>query len=152
MGLGLGDIMKRIIGILAVGLLASAAFGGDLQKQTRTVTATATNKATAVTASFSGIRGKILEIRVDLATATTGTVVVAVNPELSTMADITLYTGTAITSDVVNRTTFPVDQPDGTDRAAFVPFVSIGDEITATVSNFDATSKVVNVEIIYSKQ
>ena len=145
----------RKMGIIAVGLLIAAlsAYAGDVSREILTLTATSTNKATAVTASSTKIRGEILDIYVDLATATTGTVSVVVDPELSTMANITLLSVTN-TADGVYRPRFDVTDAAGAALTSDepVPFLAIGDTITATGSNFDATSKVVKVVIKYKKQ
>ena len=99
------------------------------------------------------MRGEIVEIQIDMVTATTATVVVATSSELSTMTGETLYTGTAITADAVLRP--GVDMTDGTGGALTsdppVNKVVVGDSITITVSDFDAVNKVVKAIIKYKK-
>jgi hypothetical protein len=146
---------KLLISLAVIVFAASSAFAGDNEyyREIVTVTATSTNAATAVVGTVDNIRGEIAEIQIDLATATTATVVVAVSPEVSTMTGETLYTGTGITSDVTLRP--GVDLTDGSGSALTsddpVRKVIIGDSITVTVSDFDAVSKVVKAIIKWKK-
>jgi len=146
--------MKRIL-ILAGILIAYPlfVFGGDVGREILTVTS-GTNAATAVSDSVSTIRGKILEIYIDMATATTGTVTVAIDPELTTMADIVLLTKGTNTADVIARPRF-----DSTDTAGTAltddppnPFVCIGDVVKLTGSSFNSTGVVIKAVIKYEKQ
>jgi hypothetical protein len=146
---------NMLISLAVVALAASSALAGSYEydREMVTITATSTNAATAVVGTIDNIRGEIAEIQIDLATATTATVVVATSPELSTMTGETLYTGTAITADATLRPLF-----DGTDATGSaltnddpVRTVMCGDSITITVSDFDAVSKVVKAIIKYKK-
>jgi hypothetical protein len=149
-------IMREMLIVLAVAaLVANSALAESyvFDREIITVTATATNADTAVVGTITGIRGAIEEIMIDLDTATTATVVVAVSPELSTMTGYNLYAGTDITSDIISR--IRVDGNDSTGSALtsddpWRPVVA-GDTITVTVSDFDATNKVVNAVIKYRK-
>jgi len=146
---------KLLISLAVIAFAASSAFAGDNEyyRKIVTITATSTNAATAVVGTVDNIRGEIAEIQIDLATATTATVVVATSPEVSTMTGETLYTGTGITSDVTLRPA--VDLTDGTGSALTgddpVRKVIIGDSITVTVSDFDAVDKVVKAIIKWKK-
>jgi len=142
--------------VLAVAaLVASSAYAGSYEydREIVTITATSTNAATAVVGTIDNIRGEIAEIQIDLATATTATVVIATSPELSTMTGETLYTGTAITSDATLRPAFDLTDGTGSALTSDTPVrkVMCGDSITVTVSDFDATNKVVKAIIKYKK-
>jgi len=149
-------MQKMLIGLAVVALAASSAMAGSYEYDRTdiiTITATSTNAATSVVGTFSDLRGEIAEIQIDLATATTATVVIATSPEISTMTGETLYTGTAITADATLRPLF-----DGTDATGGalssdgpVRKVMCGDSITITVSDFDSTNKVVKAIIKYKK-
>jgi hypothetical protein len=144
-----------LIGLAVVTLAVSSAFAGSYEydREIVTITASATNAATAIVGTIDNIRGEIVEIQIDLVTATTATVVVAVSPELSTMTGETLYTGTGITADATLRP--GVDMTDATGSALTsdppVNKVVVGDSITITVSDFDAVDKVVKAIIKYKK-
>ena len=146
---------KMLIVLAVVALAASSAFsaGTDYSREIVTITATSTNAATAVVGTETDVRGEIAEIMIDLVTATTATVVVAVSPELSTMTGYTLYTGTAITADVILRP--GVDMTDGTGGALTndppVRPIVLGDSITVTCSDFDSANKVVKAVIKYKR-
>jgi len=148
--------MRKMLIVLAVAaFVASSAFAGsyDFDREKVTVTATSTNAATAVVGTITKVRGEIREIYIDLATATTGTVVVAVVPEDATMTGYNLYAGTNITADVILRP--GLDMTDGLGAALSsdppVLPVLVGDSITVTVSNFDATNKTVKTTVKYKK-
>ena len=147
--------MRNMLIVLAVvAFIASSAYAGSYEydREIVTVTATATNAATAVTETNTKVRGEIQEIFIDLATATTATVVIAVSPEVSTMTGYNLFSG-GVSADTRLRPRF-----DGTDAAGAAltsddpwPAVIVGDTITVTASGFDSTNKVVKVIIKYKK-
>ena len=148
--------MRNMLIVLAVVALAASsavAGGSEYKREIVTVTATSTNAATAVVGTETDVRGEIAEIQIDLVTATTATVVVAVSPEISTMTGYTLYTGTGITSDVILRP--GVDMTDATGGSLTndppVRPIVLGDSITVTCSDFDSTNKVVKAVIKYKK-
>jgi hypothetical protein len=144
-----------LISLAVVALAASSAVAGDNEyyRKIVTITATSTNAATAVVGTVDNIRGEIAEIQVDLATATTATVVIATSPEVSTMTGETLYTGTAITSDVTLRPAYDLTDATGGALTSDSPVrkVIIGDSITITVTDFDAVDKVVKAIIKWKK-
>ena len=147
---------KMLISLAVVALAASSAMAGSFEYDRTdivTITATSTNAATAVVGTFSDLRGEIAEIQIDLATATTATVVIATSPEISTMTGETLYTGTAITADATLRPLFDGTDATGSALSSDNPVrkVMCGDSITITVSDFDAVSKVVKAIIKYKK-
>jgi len=144
--------MKRILTILAGLLLAYPLLGKDYDREVLSVTS-GTNASAAVSASTANVRGVIEEIYIDLTTATTGTVSVVLDPELSTMANITLYSGSAITNDKVLKPTFVTHDSAGATNADWdrAPIVCVGDKITLTASAFNATNKNIKAVIKYSK-
>jgi hypothetical protein len=144
-----------LISLAVFALAASSAFAGsyDFDREQVTVTATSTNAATAVTETISNVRGEVREIFIDLATATTATVTVAVSPEDATMTGYNIYTGALITADVILRPGFDMTDDAGAALTGDNPVFPVlcGDDITVTVSNFDATNKTVKATVKYRK-
>jgi hypothetical protein len=145
---------KMLIGLAATALVASSAFAGGASVYDRTITtitATSTNAATAVVGTETGIRGAIEEIFIDLSTATTATVTIAVSPEDSTMTGYNLFSG-GVSSDTILRPRFDGTDADGVALSSEVWLpILIGDSLVITCSGFDATNKVVKVTTKYSK-
>lgn len=143
-------ILLALVLLLAVSVSASA---GGFGREIITVTATATNAATLVSDGVS-INGEILQVWVDLTTATNVDVTVSIDPELVTMDDIVLYTDDDVDADQIL-----LPRRDGTDAAGAAladdppwPLASIGDSVKLTCENFDAVDKIVKAVIIYRKQ
>lgn len=139
---------------VALGLMAcvSLVLAGEVDRVKLSVTSSATDATAAVTNTSTKIRGRILEVMVDLGTATTGDVTVAVSPELSTMSNINLFDADDVVADTVKRPHFPVHNAAGSATNTVVPYVCIGESVSLIVENFDTTSVVVNAVIKYEKR
>ncbi|MBU4246980.1 MAG: hypothetical protein KKD14_01280 [Verrucomicrobia bacterium] len=146
--------MKRKIAAWALGLIASSAIMATPDRQILTVT-TGTNATATVTDTNTTARGYIDQIDIDVVTAaTTGTVSVAVIPELSTMANVVLVTETNANSDLTYRPRFDDTDTSGTALTSDPPgrLLICGDTIMLTVSNASATGIVFKAVLKYEKE
>jgi len=94
--------MRRLTMLVALMLTAGLCMAGDQRRETITVNV-GTNAADTATNVLSGITGDIDEILIDLISGPTGSVVIAVVPELTTLSARNVYTNTALTADAVLR-------------------------------------------------
>ena len=146
--------MRRIAMFLTVLALAGVAFaGGGYNQEVVSTYQTVTN--TPVTVDVSGLRGQVIEIKVDAAVyAPTSLVSVVAIPEDTTFATVTLVSvQTNMVAEVVARPRF-----DATDNEAAAltsdppePFVAYRDDIRLTVDTSASTNLVYKMLVKWLK-
>jgi len=141
-------ILTTAAWLIACASLVAGEFSID--RKVYTLTSTTTNAATAVVVTDTGFRGWIEEIRVDMSTATSGTIAVAIDPYPATGTDIAVYTK-ALSADTVVRPMRQEVGNTGTGVGTYAPYCSVGDTLKLTGSLFSATNKVIYVTVIYTK-
>ena len=145
--------MRKIL--LSIILLAAFALPSDarnLKRKILTITS-GTNTGATLTDSFSD-RGYIEEIRIDVVTAgATGSMSVAINPELSTMADIPLVDMTSFAADAIYKPARYLTDTAGTEFTNQPPvrYSFCGDEILMTITNASDSNLTFKVVILYSE-
>jgi len=149
---------KALIMILAVGLVACASYGGDVDRQVLTLTYT--DNVTAQLSTNVAIRGWIETIYVDVTASTggsTGDVSIVYDPEFTGISEINLATNPATTADAIYRPRFDGTAVSGVALTDDPPnrFVAIGGTVKLTVTNAATggvgTSSVWRAVIEYEK-
>lgn len=139
-----------ILAFLAAGLCQA----GEMRRETLTFSI-GTNAAalTNITTKIApGLIGKIDEILLDVPSGATGNVTVAIAPELSTMADRSIYTNEAIVADTLLVPVVQAKDITGTViSGVYQPFTMFNDAFKVTWSNAGAGGVTIKAIIKYSK-
>lgn len=147
---------KRIMTGAAILAACAFAMAGMVDREILTVTATGTNAATTVTDTSTKVRGYIEQIDiVQVTAATTGTLAVAIVPELSSyMSDVTLVASTNANGDLTYRPRVDTTDTSGTALTSDPPtrYLLCGDSIKFTGSSFTTTNISFKAVIKWQKE
>ena len=145
--------MKRTGLIIAVGLLACSAFAADARTKIVTVTTTATNAATTVSATcdFTGYLESVIVVP---PATNTGNIAISYQPAASVASAITLVSKTGLAAETVYRPRVDSTTTDGTANTNDPPerFLLAGEVITTSLSSANVTSETWSVVFKWLKK
>lgn len=144
--------MKRTI--LAVCVAAALSVAARAEEFDRQILSVTTTDGTA-TQTCAVIRGPIEEISIDaVTTPCTGTVLVVLQPEVSTLSAVTIVTKSAVTADTIFRPRVDCTDTGGTALTGDPPtrFVACGETLRFEVSAANPTGVVWKAVVKWGKR